>query len=45
MNRLTRKQASIVFKTRTRMIKVKGNYKNGYSSEHARVYRRHGTTH
>ena len=31
MNRLTRKQASIVFKTRTRMIKVKGNYKNGYS--------------
>ena len=31
MNRLTRKQASIVFKTRTRMIKVKGNYKNGYT--------------
>ena len=31
MNHLTRKQASIIFRTRTRMIKVKGNYKNGHS--------------
>ena len=31
MYKLTRKQASIIFKTRTRMIKVKGNYKNGYT--------------
>ena len=28
MTKLTRKQASIIFKARTRMIKVKGNYKN-----------------
>ena len=30
MKKMTRKQASIIFKTRTRMIKVKGNYKNGH---------------
>ena len=30
MKKLTRKQASTIFKARTRMIKVKGNYKNGY---------------
>ena len=29
LNMLTRKQASTIFKARTRMIKVKGNYKNG----------------
>ena len=28
---MTRKQASTIFKTRTRMIKVKGNYKNGHT--------------
>ena len=32
MNELTRKQASLVFKTRTRMIKAKANYKNGHSN-------------
>ena len=31
MKRLTRKQASMIFKARTRMIKAKGNYKNGHS--------------
>ena len=31
MNELTRRQASTIFKTRTRMIKVKGNYKNAYT--------------
>ena len=31
MNKLTRKQASVIFKARTRMIKVKGNYKNGHA--------------
>ena len=31
MNKLTRKQASTIFKTRTRMIKVKNNYRNGYT--------------
>ena len=30
MTKLTRKQASTIFKARTRMIKVKGNYKNGF---------------
>ena len=30
MNELTRKQSSLIFKARCRMIKVKGNYKNGY---------------
>ena len=31
MNELTRKQTSTIFKTRCRMIKVKGNYKNGHT--------------
>ena len=30
MNELTRKQTSLIFKARSRMLKVKGNYKNGY---------------
>ena len=30
MNELTRKQTSLIFKARTRMIKVKDNYKNGH---------------
>ena len=30
MSELTRKQTSLVFKARSRMLKVKGNYKNGY---------------
>ena len=29
MNKLTRNQASIIFRSRTRMLKVKSNYKNG----------------
>ena len=32
MNKLTRKQTSIIFKARTRMTKVKGNYKNGHQN-------------
>ena len=32
MNKLTRKQTSTIFKTRTRMIQVKSNYKNAYTS-------------
>ena len=31
MNKLTRKQASTIFQARTRMLKVKNNYKNGNS--------------
>ena len=30
MKKLTRKQVSTIFKARTRMLKVKGNYKNGH---------------
>ena len=37
MNELTRKQASLVFKTRTRMIKVKANYKNGHKDQTCRA--------
>ena len=29
MNKLTRNQASIIFKARTRMLNIKSNYKNG----------------
>ena len=32
MNELTRKQTSLIFKARTRMLKIKGNYKNGYTN-------------
>ena len=37
MNKMTRKQASIVFKARTRMTKVKGNYKNGNPDQKCRA--------
>ena len=37
MLKLTRKQASTIFKARTRMTKVKGNYKNGYSNHNCRA--------
>ena len=30
MKKLTRKQASTIFKARTRMLKIKNNYKNGF---------------
>ena len=33
MNQLTRKQASTIFKARTRMMKVKGNYKNEHKND------------
>ena len=32
MNKLTRNQTSIIFKARTRMLKMKANYKNGNSN-------------
>ena len=37
MEKLTRKQASTIFKSRTRMIKVKGNDKNGFHDEICRA--------
>ena len=32
LNKLTRNEASIIFRTRTRMIDIKGNYKNKYKN-------------
>ena len=37
MNELTRKQTSLIFRARSRMIKVKGNYKNGYPDLKCRI--------
>ena len=37
MNKLTRNQASTIFKARTRMIKVKSNYKNGNTDMKCRL--------
>ena len=37
MNELTRKQTSLIFKARTRMLKVKGNYKNGHPNQTCRM--------
>ena len=40
MNELTRKQTSLIFKARTRMIKIKGNYKNGHPDLTCRMCKR-----
>ena len=37
MKKLTRKQASTIFKARTRMTKVKDNYKNGHTDQTCRA--------
>ena len=37
MAKLTRKQASTIFKARSRMLKVKGNYKNGFQDHMCRA--------
>ena len=37
MNKLTRNQASTIFKARTRMLKVKANYKNGNTNMKCRL--------
>ena len=37
MNMLTRKQTSLIFKARTRMMKVKSNYKNGHTNLKCRM--------
>ena len=44
MNKLTRKQASTIFKARTRMTKVKNNYKNGYTDLTCRACKREQET-
>ena len=40
MSELTRKQTSLVFKARSRMLKVKGNCKNGYPDLTCRLCRK-----
>ena len=37
MNELTRKQVSLIFRARTRMLKIKGNYKNGNKNQTCRA--------
>ena len=44
MNKLTRNQASTIFKTRTRMLKVKSNYKNGNKDLTCRMCGKHEET-
>ena len=44
MKDLTRKQASTIFKARTRMTKVKGNYKNGYPDQTCRACKQNDET-
>ena len=37
MNKLKRKQASTIFKARTRMLNVKNNYRNNYQNNECRM--------
>ena len=37
MNRLTRNQASIIFKARTRMLNIKDNFKKGHPNQTCRI--------
>ena len=45
MQSLTRKEASTIFKARTRMTKFKGNYKNQYPDQTCRACKKHPETH
>ena len=45
METLTRKQASTIFKARTRMTKFKGNYKNQYPDQTCRACKKYPETH
>ena len=45
MKTLTRKQASTIFKARTRMTRIKGNYKNEYPDQTCRACKKHPETH
>ena len=44
MSELTRKQTSLIYKARARMLKVKGNYKNGYTDLKCRMCKQHEET-
>ena len=45
MRKLTRKQTSTIFKARTRMTKIKGNYKNEYPDQTCRACNNNPETH
>ena len=45
MYKLTRKQVSTIFKARTRMTKIKGNYKNEFPDQTCRACKTHPETH
>ena len=45
MKALTRKQVSTIFKARTRMTKIKGNYKNEYPDQTCRACKLSPETH
>ena len=45
MNLLTRNQASTIFKTRARMLRIKGNYKNEYPNQTCRLCHTQPETH
>ena len=45
MKKLTRKQASTIFKARTRMTKIKANYKNQYPDQTCRACKKQPETH
>ena len=45
MEKLTRKQASTIFKARTRMTKIKGNYKNEHPDLCCRACKNYPETH
>ena len=44
MKELTRNQVSTIFKARTRMLKVKNNYKNGYNPLECRLCKKEPET-
>ena len=44
MDELTRKQVSLIFKARTRMLKFKGNYKNGHKDQACRACKNEAET-
>ena len=44
MNELTRKQTSLIFRARCRMIKIKGNYKNGHHDLRCRLCKKETET-
>ena len=44
MSEVTRKQTSLIYRARTRMLKCKGNYKNGYPDQKCRMCKQENET-